>query len=444
MESRDVYNRIFGQLNTQRSTFYVLRLALVSMGGIFSDGYDIVVIGLALAGIKSLFHPTPFELVLTGVVALFGVMIGSLMSGYITDRVGRKFMFILDLILLVVAAILSSLSQNMYELIFFRFLVGAGVGIDFPVATSYVSELVPARRRGTYMTLLINFFNVGALIAVVIAYRLHPLGDQVAWRYMLGFGAVPALVVLLGRLGIKESPRWLFERGDVEEAITVVEEATGQQISADDKKYLLSLKTREMPSRSYVELLTKYTRDAIFIGIFYMLFQIVFISTGVLEPLFAQSLGVAGETTALLYWSFAIVGVIIISILVESPLGRRNTGLIGFAGTTVLIAILAFVPHSYSTVIVTAYILLSLVTNLAAPLHFLYSPELFPTRIRATAEGWKQGVGRAAGIAVALLSPFVAFNTLMYIILAFSVLAFLNQLVLARETRGKTLEEISG
>ncbi|MDA8050225.1 MAG: MFS transporter [Rhodospirillales bacterium] len=444
MERRDVYNRLFGRLDTQRSTSYVLRLAFVSMGGIFLDGYDIVIIGLGLAGIKSVFHPTPFDLVLIGVIALFGVMIGSLMSGYVTDRVGRKVMFILDLILLVAAALLSGLSQNIYELVIFRFLVGVGVGIDFPVATSYVSELVPARSRGRYMTLLINFFNVGALVAVIVAYKLYPLGIDVAWRYMLALSAAPALLILFMRLGIEESPRWLFERGYIDEAIKVVEKATGLAISAEDKDQLRRSRVPERGSGSYVELLTKYTRDAVFIGILYMLFQIVFISTGVLEPLFAKSLGVAGETTALLYWSFAIVGVVIISILVETPLGRRNTGLIGFGGTTALIAALTFIPHSYSLVIVSAYILLSLVTNLAATLHFLYSPELFPTRIRATAEGWKQGIGRAAGIAVALLSPFVSFDTLLYIILGFSVLAFLNQFLLARETRGKTLEEISG
>ena len=443
MKHEDAYTRLFGQLNTQRSTLYVLRLVFVSGGGMLLDGYNIVIIGLALSGIKTAFNPSHFALVLIGVSALVGVMIGALMSGYITDRAGRKFVFILDLALLVLAALLSGLSQNIPELLICRFLVGVGVGIDFPVATSYVSELVPAKRRGTYMTLVINFFNVGALIAVVVAYQLHPLGLDLAWRYMLAFSAGPAVLFLLIRIGIEESPRWLFERGRVHDAIRVVEKATGRPIGADDKEYLLHSGVRERGLAPYVELLTRYTKDTIFISIFFMLFQILFVSTGVLEPLFATSLGVAGETTALLYWSFAIVGVVMISILVETPLGRRHTGLIGLAGTSLLIAVLAFVPHSYALVIVIAYILLSLVMNLAAPLHFLYSPELFPTRIRATAEGWKQGVGRAAGIAVALLSPFVPFNALMYIIFGFSVLAFLNQLFLARETRGKTLEELS-
>ena len=440
----DAYRRVFGYLDEQRSTGYVLRLALVSMGGIFIDGYDVVIIGLALAGVKETFHPTQFFLVFIGVLALIGIMVGSAVSGYITDRVGRRFMFIIDLCLLVGAALLSGLAQNMYELAICRFLVGLGIGIDFPVATSYVSEIVPVRSRGRYMTLTINFFNVGALTAVLIAYRLYPIGLDVAWRYMLALGAVPALILLLVRVGISESPRWLFEKGRVDEALAVITRATGRKIDARDRGMLLAkVQAKFQQSGSYIELLTKFTKDAIFIGIFYMLYQVVFISTGILQPLFSQSLGLQGEMVPIMFWLFAIVGVCIIAYLVESPLGRRKTGLIGFGGTTILIAILTFVPRDYSHVITIAYILLSLVSSLAGPLHFVYSPELFPTRIRATAEGWKQAVGRAAGIAVALLSPLVQFDTLMYIILAFSVLAFFNQYFLARETRGKRLEEIS-
>ena len=284
-----------------------------------------------------------------------------------------------------------------------------------------------------------------AVLVAALAWSLAWKGASL-WRAARN-GSKPwfATLLLSNTLGVLDAI-YVFgvDRRRVDEALAVITRATGRKIDARDRGMLLAkVQAKFQQSGSYIELLTKFTKDAIFIGIFYMLYQVVFISTGILQPLFSQSLGLQGEMVPIMFWLFAIVGVCIIAYLVESPLGRRKTGLIGFGGTTILIAILTFVPRDYSHVITIAYILLSLVSSLAGPLHFVYSPELFPTRIRATAEGWKQAVGRAAGIAVALLSPLVQFDTLMYIILAFSVLAFFNQYFLARETRGKRLEEIS-
>ncbi|BDC17634.1 MFS transporter [Acidianus sp. HS-5] len=443
MDWETLKDKVFSEMNSMRSKPFHLKMLLLTGGGIFVDGYNIIIISFGLAGIEEVFHPSAYLLGLIGLSVIIGNLIGALIAGYVVDRIGRKTIFILDLIFFVGFAILSGLVTNAYELLIARILVGIGIGLDYPIATSYLSEFTPVKPRGKYLVMNITFFNIAGVIATVVAYWLLSFGELVAWRYMLISAAVPALIVLLARLGTPESPRWLLIKGRKQEAKEVIEKVTGKPLDEDTARLLESTNVTPEHSTYYKELLTKHTRDAIFIGVFYFLFAIAFLGTSIFGPEFESGLHLPGEVSSIIFWSLFVVGDII-AILTIDKWGRRTDTLIGWAGMTAMMIALILLPRNNYIGLELAFTLFAMFQGIGpASTHMVYSPELFPTRIRATAEGWKQGVGRLGGVLTGVFFPAISLDEKLYIIFAASLLGFIWSLALAKETKGKSLEEIS-
>ncbi len=443
MDWENLKEKIFAEMNSMKSKPFHYRMLLLTGGGIFVDGYNIIIISFGLAGISAAFHPSAYLLGLIGLSVIIGNLIGALIAGYVVDRIGRKTIFILDLIFFVGFAILSGLVTNALELLVARILVGIGIGLDYPIATSYLSEFSPVKSRGKYLVMNITFFNIAGIIATAVAYWLLSFGELVAWRYMLMSAAVPALIVLLARLGTPESPRWLLIKGRKKEAKEVIEKVIGKPLDENTAKLLENSNITPEHTTYYKELLTKYTRDAIFIGIFYFLFAIAFLGTSIFGPEFESGLHLPGEISSIIFWSLFVVGDII-SILTIDKLGRRADTLIGWAGMTAMMLALILLPRSNYIGLELAFTLFAMFQGIGpASTHMVYSPELFPTRIRATAEGWKQGVGRLGGVLTGIFFPAISLDDKLYIIFAASLLGLIWSLLLAKETKGKSLEEIS-
>jgi putative MFS transporter len=443
MDWENIKEKVFSEMNSMKSKPFHYRMLLLTGGGIFVDGYNIIIISFGLAGIQEAFHPSAYLLGLIGLSVIIGNLIGALIAGYVVDKVGRKTIFILDLIFFVGFAILSGFVTNSYELLATRILVGLGIGLDYPIATSYLSEFSPVKPRGKYLVMNITFFNIAGVIAAPVAYWLLGFGELVAWRYMLMSAAIPALIVLLARLGTPESPRWLLSKGKKEEAVKVIEKVIGKPLDNDTVKFLENTEISPEHSTYYKELLTKYTRDAIFIGIFYFLFAIAFLGTSIFGPEFESGLHLPGEISSIIYWSLFVVGDII-CILTIDKIGRRPVTLIGWTGMTIMMLALILLPKSYFIGLELAFTLFAMFQGIGpASTHMVYSPELFPTRIRATAEGWKQGVGRLGGVLTGIFFPAISLDDKLYIILAASALGLIWSFLLAKETKGKSLEEIS-
>jgi putative MFS transporter len=443
MNWEDIKEKVFSEMNFMKSRGFHYRMLLLTGGGIFVDGYNIIIISYGLAGIQKAFHPSAYLLGLIGLSVIIGNLIGALIAGYVVDRMGRKTIFILDLIFFVGFAILSGLVTNAYELLLARILVGLGIGLDYPIATSYLSEFSPVRSRGKYLIMNITFFNIAGVVSTPIAYWLLSYGELVAWRYMLMSAAVPAIIVLLARLGTPESPRWLLIKGRKEEAKKVIERVIGKPLNDEAAKLLDSVQITPEHSTYYKELLTKHTRDAIFIGVFYFLFAIAFLGTSIFGPEFESGLHLPGEISSMVFWSLFVVGDIIAILLVDR-IGRRPITLIGWGGMTAMMLALIILPKSFTIGLELAFTLFAMFQGIGpASTHMVYSPELFPTRIRATAEGWKQGVGRLGGVLTGVFFPAISLDEKLYIILIASALGFIWSFLLAKETKGKTLEEIS-
>ena len=194
-------------LDSAPMTALHVRFWLLAGLGILLDGFDLFIIGVANPLIKKDFHASAAQVGLVSAAAIIGAVFGASLLGPLGDRFGRRRIFKFDLILFVVGSLLCAVAWNLAALIAFRFLLGLAIGLDYPIAASYLAEVLPAKGRGRWLAAAFSLqaagIVLGACVGVVI---LEALPHLYAWRVMLGFGAIPALIIVVLRRGIPESP----------------------------------------------------------------------------------------------------------------------------------------------------------------------------------------------------------------------------------------------
>ncbi|HEY5986692.1 MAG TPA: MFS transporter, partial [Streptosporangiaceae bacterium] len=194
---------------TSLSRFH-LRAALVSGMGFFTDAYDLFVIGIASTLIKSEWNLSTGKLALLNSTMLIAAFLGACVFGRFADVTGRKRVYWVVAVIMVVAALGSALSPTFWVLVAFRFLLGFGVGGDYPVSAVLMSEYANRKDRGKLVGLVFGTQALGLIVGPLVALALLGAGssNDVAWRIMLGLGAVPAAAVIYLRRKMPESPRY--------------------------------------------------------------------------------------------------------------------------------------------------------------------------------------------------------------------------------------------
>jgi MFS family permease len=219
------------------------------------DGLEVTLVG-SLSGVLESKHGlslTDPQVTSAATIYLAGAVCGALFFGHLTDRLGRKKLFLVTLATYSVATICTALSMNFLFFAFCRFFTGLGIGGEYAAINSAVDELIPGKVRGTVDLFVNATFWIGATVGSIAAFVLlggHGLPLDKSWRYAFGIGGALGLGVLLLRLKVPESPRWLMLRGKEEDANRVVDaielevKQSGKQITAPtDKK--LKLTTRD-------------------------------------------------------------------------------------------------------------------------------------------------------------------------------------------------------
>ncbi len=216
---------------------YSWLIVLIALGGTFIDAYDFSSLGIGAVQLKAQFNLTPFQLGSITASMAFGALFGALIGGYYVDKIGRLRMFLLDLIFFVVAALGAAFSVNLAELILFRLLMGVGVGLDFPVALSFIAEYSNTVGKGTRIAFWQPAWFLASTSVFLLVIPMYYLGaGGNLWRWAVGFGAVPALIVLILRyMYMQESPMWAALQGDLQEAARILERSYGLkvQVAAD-------------------------------------------------------------------------------------------------------------------------------------------------------------------------------------------------------------------
>ncbi|WP_152351342.1 MFS transporter [Brachybacterium subflavum] len=199
-------------------------IALIALGSIFIDAYDFTSLAIGLDTMKAELNPTPFQVGTTTSAMAVGALLGAIFGGYLVDKLGRYKLLILDLVLFVVAALGSALSPSIGILIFWRFLLGVGVGLDMPAALSLVAEFTRNKDKGKFVNLWQPMWYLATITsaAFVLPLVFLGMGDHM-WRWAVGFGAVPALIVLALRfLFADESPMWAAHNLGMGEAVKIL------------------------------------------------------------------------------------------------------------------------------------------------------------------------------------------------------------------------------
>ncbi len=193
-------------------------LWVLSTGGTLLDGYVIFVLGVAMPIIIADFHIQPDVVGLIGASLVFGAVIGAGVGGPMADHLGRKKLMLADMMIIAAGACISALAKGPAMLFIGQLLVGVGVGIDFPVSSSYVSEILPKPSRARMMVATIACQSVGMLLAAAVTLLLLRSESAQAWRLFLATEGAVAVLFFVLRLSAPESPHWLMSRGKFAEA----------------------------------------------------------------------------------------------------------------------------------------------------------------------------------------------------------------------------------
>jgi PHS family inorganic phosphate transporter-like MFS transporter len=421
------------------SRFHWALSTLAGMGALI-DGYDLSVVSFSVLLVSSQFGiksgTLSYSLVLSS--ALIGMAIGGVLFGRLADRLGRRTMFMLNLVFFVVFAILSSLSSNVYELIGFRILMGIGIGADYPISSTLISEYAPAKRRGQLLAYGIMYYWVGALLSGIVNYFALYLGLDLSWRVALAFGGVLAIPVIVARGVVPESVRWLASSNRLDEA---------KKISST-----LGFKPPGPAGRSSAkDLFTKYFRGTLFLLVAWFAFDLGAYGFGFYTPTLYHTYGIHSLSEIALFGAanapFPILAYFVLMKFIDRY-GRRILMVAGFAAMiVVLIALPGLLTVSPFTLLPAFIVYSSLEQWPGGILSYVYSTELYPTPIRALGQGLATSVSRIGAIAGVILFPLLSKSGLFVgtgFFAAIILVALLVTVFLAPETSEKTLEEITG
>lgn len=222
-------------LDNARMTPLHRRFWLLAGLGILLDGFDFFIIGVANPLIAEDFGIGAMQKGLVSAAAIVGAVFGAGLLGPLADKIGRRRLFRFDLWLFVVFSLLCMVAWDVWSLIAFRFVLGIAIGLDYPIAASYLAEILPSKQRGRWLVGAFSLQAVGIVLGAgvgVVVLELAP--DLDSWRWMLGFGVVPALLIIWLRRSTPESPRWLAQNGRETEAEAIAERLTGHPVAVTE------------------------------------------------------------------------------------------------------------------------------------------------------------------------------------------------------------------
>lgn len=378
------------------------------------DGLEVTLAGALSGALKqsSSLHFSNLDLGIANSAYLAGAVLGALGFGWLTDRIGRKKLFFITLALYLSATAATALSWNVASYALFRFLTGAGIGGEYTAINSTIQELVPARYRGWTDLVINGSFWIGAAMGAVAAIvLLDPavIAPDLGWRLAYLIGASIGLVVLLMRMWIPESPRWLMIHGRPDQAHAIVDEIERSVIGRDHTNEgrfpKIRLKMRDhTPIREVVHTLFSMYRQRALVGLVLMSAQAFFYNAifFTFALVLTDFYGISAENVGWYLLPFAagnFLGPLLLGRLFDT-LGRRAMIMFTYGMSGLLLAISGYL---FSIGVLTAqgqtvaWMVIFFFASPAASAAYLTVSETFPLEVRALAIAVFYAVGTGIG-----------------------------------------------
>ena len=388
-----------------------LRAVLASGMGFFTDAYDLFVIGIAAALITRDWDLSPGRLAVLNSTMLAAACLGAFVFGRFADVIGRKRVYWIVAAIMIAGALGAALSPSYWVLIAFRFLLGVGVGGDYPVSAVMVSEYANRKDRGKLVGMVFGTQALGLIIGPLVALALlgAGAGDDTAWRVMLALGAVPAAAVLYLRCQMPESPRYQIQvQGKADQAASPMPQPAGERASGPGGlQHDLGLRAF-LTSRTWLIMLAGTA------GTWFLL-DYAYYGNTISSPqiLSLISPGASTMTKIALQLAIFVVAAVpgyILGIARMDRIGHRRLQLTGFAMMALCFLAIAVIPGMTTAVAPfllvygVSYFFTEFGPNMTT---FVLPSELYPVTMRATGHGISAGVGKLGAFIGVFLFPLL-------------------------------------
>jgi putative MFS transporter len=417
----------------------------------FFDGFTVLAIAFAMPSLVSEWKLTATEVGLILSAGYVGQLFGAVIFGSLAEKYGRLKILFITIVLFVSMDISCLFAWSGASMMMFRFIQGIGTGGEVPVASAYINEFIGAEKRGRFFLLYEVIFPIGLMFAGMAGYFLVPI---YGWQAMFIVGLIPSVLTIPLRWFMPESPRWLASKGRVAEANAVVkrleDSATKRGVVLRDPvvrpvdlKATARSDWRELFKGIYLK------RTLMIWGLWVCVYMINNGLVTWLPTLYKQVFHLPLQTSLAYGWITSSVGVIasIACALLIDKVGRKPWYSTAFLIATVpLLALAGLGATSAIQVLIFATAAYAVLQTIAFSL-YLYSAELYPTRLRAVGTGFGSAWLRAgSSIGPILVGMIVADLGIQYVFAAFAAVALVGGLVtllFAIETKGRVLEELS-
>jgi MFS transporter, putative metabolite transport protein len=446
--------------------------ALAAIGKFF-EGYVVFMTGVALPLISREFEIGSAENGLIGAASLLGILVGAVGLGGMSDRFGRKPMFIIEMVIFVAFLVLLTVSVNFISVIICLFGIGLALGCDYPTAHMIISENTPSHSRGKMVLAAFAFQALGALAGTLVGCAVLSLVPNLtAWRWMYATVLIPALAVTIGRFYVTESANWLLARGRIEQAQRAAKKLLFRKpqypASIDLAHQVVAAAEGKSEGGGFLALFKKQNRRAtIFASLPWFLQDLGTYGIGIFIPtILAMTIGgkvehirsvsdliadgIVAAKGAALITGLLIVG-IVFAVFLADRVGRIWLQVVGFVGCAAGLLVASFSFYTTGStqtfLIFAGFMLFNFMTNLGPNAQtYLLAGEVFPTSIRGIGAGVAAAVGKIGAVSTGFLFPILLTSmgttSVLYILVVTSLIGAVVTWIFRIETKGVNLDQI--
>lgn len=446
-------------MEKKHSLWYVILIASAAgMAGLLY-GFDTAVISGAIGYLQEIYDLSPAMEGWVISCVMVGGVTGVALSGFLSDRWGRKKLLMISAVLFIISALWSAFAMDVTSLVLARILGGLGIGFASALSVTYISECAPPAIRGRLGSLYQLFTILGICATFYINYGVansgtYEWGLEFGWRWMLGYGTIPGIIFMVLLIFIPESPRYLVQKKEDNKAFGILKRINGEEVARKELKDIKASIEVEQSS-SAKELMKPGMRMAMGVGIFLALFNQVIGMNAVTYygPDIFRSVGFENNTEFLATSIIGSVQVVftIVALLLIDKVGRKKLMAVGSSLMAVFMLLIGTIFYldpanaGILLIICIAGFTASFCVSMG-PIPWIMIPEIFPNHLRAKAVGIATMFLWGANWAIGQFTPVLinnmgsAFTFWMFAVI--NVICFVFVMTIVPETKNKSLEEI--